>query len=66
MRLLLISNSTNSDLYVAGLREGTMLLMEDKKTSLIGPRKIRIFRKGSVPLEPGPESDLSFLLRHKI
>jgi len=34
MRLLLISNSTNPDLYVAGLREGTMLPVEDEKISL--------------------------------
>jgi len=55
----------NPELYVAGLREGTLLLVEDEKISLAGPRKIRIFRKGSVPLELGPENDLSFLLNQK-
>jgi dipeptidase E len=56
----------NPELYVAGLREGTMLLVEDKKVSLYGPRKIRIFRKGSAATELGQENDLSFLLENSI
>lgn len=52
----------NPDLYVVGLREGTMLLVENGKMKLIGPRKARIFRKGSVPAELGKNDDLSFLL----
>ena len=36
----------NPDVYVVGLREGTMLLVENRKMNLIGPRKARIFRKG--------------------
>jgi dipeptidase E len=36
----------NPGLWVAGLREGTMFLVEDRKMRLIGPRKARIFRKG--------------------
>jgi dipeptidase E len=51
----------NPDIYVAGLREGTMLIIEDKKIRLAGPRKIRIFKKGITPLELGTEDDLSFL-----
>jgi dipeptidase E len=53
----------NPELNVAGLREGTMLLLENDKLKLFGSRNIRIFRKGSPPLEFGPGSDLSFLLR---
>lgn len=53
----------NRDLYVAGLREGTMFLLESKKLSLIGPRNARIFRYGSEPREVKPGSDLSFLLK---
>jgi dipeptidase E len=53
----------NPDLYVAGLREGTMLLLENNKLSLIGPRSARIFRKGSPPLECTSSDDLSFLLK---
>ena len=56
----------NPRLYVAGLREGTMLKVEDGKINLYGPRKVRIFRKGIVPLELGPENDLSFLFKKKI
>lgn len=52
----------NPDLYVVGLREGTMLLVENGKMKLMGPRKARIFRKGSVPAELGTNDDLSFLL----
>lgn len=52
----------NPGLYVAGLREGTMLLRENERLNLYGSRNIRIFRKGSPPLEYVPGSDLSFLL----
>jgi dipeptidase E len=53
----------NPGLYVAGLREGTMIIREDEKITLLGPRKIRIFRKGSFPVELTSEDDLSFLLK---
>jgi dipeptidase E len=53
----------NPGLFVAGLREGTMLIREDDTLRLWGNRNIRIFRKGSVPLEIGSDKDLSFLLR---
>jgi dipeptidase E len=52
----------NRDLYVMGLREGTMLWIEEGHIRLIGPRKARIFKKGKTPLELGPEDDFSFLL----
>jgi dipeptidase E len=54
----------NPDVYVVGLREGTMLVVENKKLHLIGPRKARIFKKGALPLEYGSGKDLSFLLRY--
>jgi dipeptidase E len=53
----------NQNLYVVGLRESTMLLINDKNMKLIGPRKARIFRKGSSPAELGTEDDFSFLLK---
>jgi dipeptidase E len=53
----------NPGIYVAGLRESTMIEIEDKKISLSGPRKIRIFRKGTSPVELTSEDDLSFLLK---
>jgi dipeptidase E len=53
----------NPGIFVAGLREGTMLVLENEKLSLIGQRKVRIFKKGDVPVELGREDDLSFLLK---
>lgn len=53
----------NAGIYVAGLREGTMLLHDKEKLTLIGPRKIRIFRKGQQPAELDSGDDLSFLLK---
>jgi dipeptidase E len=50
-------------LFVVGLREGTMLLIENESIRLIGSRKARIFKKGSVPSELGQGDDLSFLLK---
>jgi dipeptidase E len=51
----------NPDLYVVGLREGTMLTIENKNIHLLGPRKARIFKKGIPPAEIGPGEDFSFL-----
>jgi dipeptidase E len=53
----------NPDLFVAGLREGSMIIREGEKITLAGPRKIRIFRKGSLPVELTSDDDLSFLLK---
>jgi dipeptidase E len=52
----------NPDLYVVGLREGTMLHVENGKMKLTGNRPARIFKKGSTPVELGSEDDFSFLL----
>jgi dipeptidase E len=51
----------NPDVYVVGLREGTMLHVENGKIKLIGNRTARIFKKGSVPFELSAEDDFSFL-----
>jgi dipeptidase E len=53
----------NQRIYVAGLREGTMLWLENENLKLYGPENIRIFRKGEKTREIGPSEDLSFLLR---
>jgi dipeptidase E len=53
----------NPGIFVAGLREGTMLLREDYTLSLLGPKNVRIFKKGAFPSEFGASDDLSFMLR---
>lgn len=55
--------TVNHGIYVAGLREGTMLLLEKDHLNLIGPRKIRIFKYGMQPSELSSNDDLSFLLK---
>lgn len=53
----------NPGLYVVGLREGTMLLVENNTMKLIGPRKARIFLRGNAPAEMDAGDNLSFLLQ---
>ncbi|HOO96025.1 MAG TPA: dipeptidase PepE [Proteiniphilum sp.] len=53
----------NRETYVVGLREGTMLLLEDDELVLMGNRKARIFCYGEEPLELTNEDDFNFLLR---
>jgi len=53
----------NPGIWVAGLREGTMFIIEDQKIELFGSAKARIFRKNHVPLELGENDDFSFLLK---
>ncbi len=53
----------NPEVFVAGLREGTMLLYDNEKLTLTGPRNMRVFRKGRPPEEFSSEDDLSFLLK---
>jgi len=52
----------NPDIFVVGLREGTMLRLEEGKIELIGPRPARIFKKGEKPIDLPPGEDFSFLL----
>jgi len=53
----------NPDRYVVGLRESTMLWIEDQQIRLIGNRTARVFHAGMNPLELGSENDLQFLLQ---
>ena len=53
----------NPDIYVVGLREGTMLCVEDQQMRLIGNRTARIFKKGTTPIELSSEDDFGFLLK---
>ncbi|MCD8101949.1 MAG: dipeptidase PepE [Alistipes sp.] len=52
----------NPGRYVAGLREGCMLKVEDNRMQLIGPKTLRLFRRGDEPRELSCSDDLSFLL----
>jgi dipeptidase E len=52
----------NRNIFVVGLREGTMLLLEEDELTLIGNRKARIFKYGQQPMELSNEDDFSFLL----
>ena len=47
---------------MVGLREGTMLRLDDNKLSLIGAYPARIFLKGKEPVEIEPGGDVSFLM----
>jgi len=53
----------NPEIWVAGLREGTMFLIDGQYISLIGPRKARIFKKDHQPLELGENDDFRFLFK---
>ncbi len=52
----------NPDMYVAGLREATLLLLENGKLSLRGRHPMRVFKNGKQPVELEPGSDLQFLV----
>jgi len=47
--------------FVVGLREGTMMLVEDDNRKLLGPRSARIFKRGFPTKEVKPDSNLDFL-----
>ena len=52
----------NPNMYVAGLREGTMFKLENGNLELIGTRQCRIFKKGEKPIELSAGDDFNFLL----
>ena len=54
--------SINRNTKVLGLREATMLLIENNSMKLLGSRKLRLFQFGKEPKEFEPGSDLTFLL----
>jgi dipeptidase E len=53
----------NPDIYIVGLREGTMMRLEDNHLTLQGSREARIFKKGIEFYELDHKADFSFLLK---
>lgn len=53
----------NREIYVAGLREGTLLHIEDDSINLLGDKPCRIFRYGKDPVEVRAGDNLSFLMQ---
>ena len=53
----------NKDVYVVGLREGCMLLLENKDIKLIGSGNARIFHYGEDTVELSANDDFEFLLK---
>jgi len=52
----------NPDVYVVGLREGSIFRIEDGAIELLGPKSARIFKNGNEPSELKPGADFTFLL----
>ena len=53
----------NRDVYVAGLREGCMFVVEGEKMRIIGQRNLRLFKYGEETREIAPTEDFTFLLK---
>lgn len=53
----------NKDVYVVGLREGTMFNLEGDSLRLIGKKSARIFKYGQDPKELTDKDDFNFLLK---
>lgn len=52
----------NADVYVVGLREGSILRVEGSNISLSGDEGARVFRKGKETMNYAPQDSLQFLL----
>ncbi len=53
----------NREVYVAGLREGCMFVVEGDKMKIIGKRNLRLFKYGEETREIEPTEDFTFLLK---
>lgn len=53
----------NREVYVAGLREGCMFVVEGDKMRIIGQRNLRLFKYGEETREIAPTEDFTFLLK---
>ena len=55
--------AANPGVFVAGLREGSILRVEEGHIALIGEKPVRIFLHGRAPWEVGRKGDLQFLMK---
>jgi dipeptidase E len=55
----------NPDVYVVGLREGSMLRVEGSNIKLFGPQGARIFVKGKSPKDYRAGESIEFVLQAK-
>ncbi len=53
----------NQNTYVVGLREGTMLLLDQNDLVMLGNRNARIFKFGEDPKELSNEDNFNFLMQ---
>ena len=53
----------NPDVYVVGLREGTLLKVENENLHLLGDKPARIFKKQQSPVELTSSENFRFLLK---
>ncbi|MCD4746019.1 MAG: dipeptidase PepE [Bacteroidales bacterium] len=53
----------NNNVYVVGLREATLLLVENDSIKLIGKRPLRLFKLGKEPKEFAPGMNIDFLIK---
>ena len=53
----------NREVYVAGLREGCMFVVEGDKMKIIGQRNLRLFKYGEETREIAPTEEFTFLLK---
>jgi len=54
--------AANPGVFVVGLREGSILRVEDGRIALLGEKSARLFLHGRAPWEVRPRGDLSFLM----
>jgi dipeptidase E len=52
----------NPDMYVAGLYEGSALIIENDMIKLLGDKPVRVFKKGRPIMDYAPGTSLEFLL----
>jgi dipeptidase E len=55
--------AVNPDVYVAGLREGCMFMLENGELRLIGNRNLRLFKSDKNAEDLSPDTDFSFLMK---